>query len=318
MAGDARAGEEAAVLRADQRRRRSHYVVLAAGRDLRARPVATSLPSLTSQGRAATLLQGPRAFGALRLPWFDNRSQHRLIAAHETERENSRWVSPEEYLDAELSSPVRHEYFAGDLYAMSGASRAHNLIAGNLLAALHPHLRGGPCEVYANDMKLRISHLSDTLFYYPDVMVSCAAAGRHEYYCDAPAFIFEVLSPGTEGVDRREKLLVYGRISSLHTYLVVAQNRKEVTVHRRTPPDWWARAEVLGAGDCLMLPEIALSLPLETIYERAWSYVATRRLALRLNPTPLAKTSRSDVATRRRARTARRDCHSLTSPARAS
>ena len=61
-----------------------------------------------------------------------------------------------EYLESEKISSVRHEYLAGYVYAMTGTSAAHNLIAGNVFARLRAHLRGGPCQVLISDMKLRI------------------------------------------------------------------------------------------------------------------------------------------------------------------
>lgn len=81
-------------------------------------------------------------------------------------------LSPEDYLEGEKQSEFRHEYVAGYVYAMTGASEAHNLIAGNLHAALHAHLRGGSCRVFINDMKVRVADA----FYYPDLMVCCDPA----------------------------------------------------------------------------------------------------------------------------------------------
>ncbi len=89
-------------------------------------------------------------------------------------RRPSNWISPEEYLAGELVSPVRHEYFAGEVVAMAGSSVAHNRIVGEIFRALANHLDGTACEAFINDMKARVHKRNDDWFYYPDVMVNCA------------------------------------------------------------------------------------------------------------------------------------------------
>src|SRR5438552_833796 len=109
--------------------------------------------------------------------------------------ESQRWVSPEKYLESELLSKTRSEYFAGEVVAMAGASLNHNRIAGNIHAGLHAHLRGKRCEAFINNMKAHIHERGDDWFYYPDVMVNCDPAGQHKYFCETPSVIIEVLSP---------------------------------------------------------------------------------------------------------------------------
>ncbi len=182
-------------------------------------------------------------------------------------RRPSNWISPEEYLAGELVSEVRHEYFAGEVVAMAGASVAHNIIAGNVFAALHAHLAGNRCIPFINDMKAHVHKRNDDWFYYPDVMVNCDAAGQKEYYCDTPSVIVEVMSPSTERIDRREKRWAYEMIPALHTYVLVAQDRREVTIHRRHGEDW--STEMLPeSGDALQIPELGFSMTLDAIYAR--------------------------------------------------
>src|SRR4051794_40148107 len=95
---------------------------------------------------------------------------------------SSQWISPEEYLEGERSSDIRHEYIDGAVYAMAGASLDHNRIAGNIFGELWNHLRGGPCEVFQNDMKVKVSPES-TLFYYPDAVVACGPNEIARYFC---------------------------------------------------------------------------------------------------------------------------------------
>ncbi|MBA2617877.1 MAG: Uma2 family endonuclease, partial [Rubrobacter sp.] len=108
----------------------------------------------------------------------------------------------------EKTATVRHEYVAGEVYAMTGASRRHNRIAGNVYRRLADAAAGGPCRVYMETVKLRI----EDVFYYPDVMVACGPEPDDPYYEDDPCLVVEVVSPSTETTDRREKLAAYKRI----------------------------------------------------------------------------------------------------------
>jgi Uma2 family endonuclease len=183
-------------------------------------------------------------------------------------RRPSNWISPEDYIAGELTSEVRHEYFAGEVVAMAGASIEHNRIVGEIFRALGNHLEGKRCEALMNDMKTHIQKKEDDWFYYPDVMVNCDPAGQQKYYCDTPSVIVEVMSPTTERIDRREKLMAYELIPSLHTYVLVSQERREVTIHRRTGDDWTTE-RLPENGDALRIPELEFEMPLDAIYARA-------------------------------------------------
>ena len=177
------------------------------------------------------------------------------------------WISPKDYLAAERESDVRHEYFAGEMFAMAGASVAHNRLALEIASALNAHLRGKKCEAFMNDMRAHITRDDDEWYYYPDVMVNCDPAGLHTYFCETPAVIFEVLSPETQSLDRREKRLAYQSLPSLHTSALVAQDKREVTIYRRTP-EGWTRETMTAPEACVEIPEIEFSLPLSAIYAR--------------------------------------------------
>jgi Uma2 family endonuclease len=181
-------------------------------------------------------------------------------------------ISVEDYLEGEQRGEKRHEYIAGAVYAMAGASEEHNTIAANLVAALRPQLRGGPCRVYTSDLKVRLQIAGEDIFYYPDVMVACDPRDTDRYFRRFPKVVIEILSPETERVDRREKLLNYARIETLEEYVLVAQDRVEVTVFRRSN-DW--QAEVLQQPDQqLRLASIGLAIPLRAIYEdvKVWLF----------------------------------------------
>lgn len=172
-------------------------------------------------------------------------------------------LSVDEYLAGEESGELRHEYIDGQIYAMTGASRQHGLIVSNLVAALRPLVRGRGCQLFANDMKVRLRIADQDIFYYPDLLLSCEADDRQTYYCTKPCVIVEVLSGTTERIDRREKFLAYTTLPSLRDYLLVSQARREVWHYRRARE--WA-AEVLTDGD-LGLECLGISLPLDAIYD---------------------------------------------------
>ncbi len=115
-------------------------------------------------------------------------------------------VTVEEYLAGEQDGEVRHEYVAGHVYAMTGASARHALIVGAVFAVLLPRVRELGCQLFTNDMKVHIRSGGDEFFYYPDLLLSCDPDGRAEYYREKPCLLVEVLSEATERIDRREKL----------------------------------------------------------------------------------------------------------------
>ncbi len=178
------------------------------------------------------------------------------------------WVSPEEYIQGELLSEIRHEYFAGELFAIAESSEHHTYIAGNIFGELHGHLSGKKCAPFMNYMKAHVHIAGDDWFYYPDVMVNCDPAGQHKYYCDTPSLIVEVLSPESDMRDRREKRLAYEKIATLQTYALVSQERREVQIFRRKPEGGWTREGLPEAGDSLRFPQLDFALPLDAIYAR--------------------------------------------------
>jgi len=143
-------------------------------------------------------------------------------------------ISVEEYLEGEQHSDILHEYVGGEPYAMVGATVTHNLIAGNIFAALHGHLRGTACRVFAGSMKVRVG--DD--FYYPDVFVTRERVEGERLFQTRPSLIVEVLSPGTELLDMRDKLQAYQRIESLQEYVMVEQDRHELRVVSRIAQGW--------------------------------------------------------------------------------
>jgi len=184
--------------------------------------------------------------------------------AYDASAEHQR-LSVDEYLKFEENSVERHEYIDGTVYAMSGVSESHELIAGNLFAAIHGHLRGGPCKPYKSDFKLRLRIDQRDIFYYPDVMVACSREGIASHYLHYPKLIVEVLSPSTESIDRREKLPSYKQIATVEEYALASQDNAQVTIYRRAQQ--WAPQVHAGCDSTATLHSIGLSLALRQIYE---------------------------------------------------
>jgi Uma2 family endonuclease len=168
-------------------------------------------------------------------------------------------------LEFEEQSPVRHEYVNGAVYAMNGVSVAHARIARELVMTVGGHLRGGPCELFSTDLKLRIRTDTDEVFYYPDMMVACQRDDWGANYVRNPKLVAEILSPSTQHIDRREKAMTYRRIASLEEYVLLAQDDHKVIVHRRA--ENWRPQSYTGPQATVEFRSIGLSVPLVQIYE---------------------------------------------------
>ena len=173
-------------------------------------------------------------------------------------------LSITDYLEGELISEIKHEYINGDIYAMAGAKRAHNLVSGNLFAVLHHHLRGTPCRVFASDMKVGIQTATEDYFYYPDIHVSCEQAGN-THFNSQPKLIIEVLSDSTERKDRAEKFHTYRKLDSLQDYVLVAQDCQRVEIYSRSQA--WDLALFTREDDVFSFESVGLNLTLGQCYQ---------------------------------------------------
>lgn len=176
-------------------------------------------------------------------------------------------VSPAEYLAGERESETKHEYIDGEVYAMAGASEAHNLIVGNLVGELRARLRGKPCRTYPSDMRLQVEETG--LYTYPDVMVACGErrlADEHRDMLLNPKVIIEVLSGSTEANDRGWKWAHYRYLESLAEYVMVSQAEHRVEQYVRQPDGTWLFREHRSLEETLRLPSIGCELPLSEIY----------------------------------------------------
>jgi Uma2 family endonuclease len=129
------------------------------------------------------------------------------------------YLTPQEYLALERQAEYKNEYFAGEMYAMVGASRKHNLIATNIIMLLVQQLKEKPCEVYSSDMRVK-APATDS-YTYPDVVVARVEPEFEDEDVDTllnPILIVEILSSSTASYDRIKKFGYYRTIESLSEY----------------------------------------------------------------------------------------------------
>lgn len=177
--------------------------------------------------------------------------------------------TPEEYLALDRRAAFKSEYVDGEIVAMAGASREHNLIALNIAASLHLQLKGRPCETYMADMRLGVD-VAHT-YAYPDIAVVC---GEPEFLDDShfdvllnPTVVIEVLSPSTEDYDRGRKFARYRRLGTLTDYVLVAQDRPQVEHYTRAGMRW-SLLEYDTPDAVVDMPSIDCRLALADVYAR--------------------------------------------------
>ncbi|MBV9259203.1 MAG: Uma2 family endonuclease [Ktedonobacteraceae bacterium] len=164
----------------------------------------------------------------------------------------------------EKAISVRYEYIDGRLLMLAGGSPDHSIIATNIASILHAALRKTPCTVYNSDIHFK---LSESRYVHPDVTVGCDERDRSKKdNIQYPRLIIEVLSPGTENVDKGEKLEMYLDYPSIEEYILIASQKKIVEVYHRDEDTWVSR--IYKPGSIIHLKSINVSVPFEDIYEK--------------------------------------------------
>jgi len=173
------------------------------------------------------------------------------------------------YLAMERASTLRHEFVGGRVYAMSGGDQRHSRIGVAVVAALADRLydrRDNPCQVFNSDMKVHLANEQD--FVYPDASVTCDERDLADPDADFiryPRLVVEVLSASTQAYDRGAKFELYGERAALRDYVLIETRRQAVEVRSRTADAPWTMA-TYGAGDDVVLPSIALIIPIAAFY----------------------------------------------------
>lgn len=178
-------------------------------------------------------------------------------------------LTPTEYLAFERKSETKHEYYAGQIYPMAGATERHNLISLNAGSELRVQLRKRPYRVYVSDMRVKISETG--LYTYPDVTVVSGEPQFEGTQADVllnPIVIIEVLSKSTEVYDRGKKFEHYRTISTLKEYLLVAQDSYHIEHFVRQADGQWLFSETKGLHKTVHLSTINCDLQLEEVYDK--------------------------------------------------
>lgn len=172
-----------------------------------------------------------------------------------------------EYVALERASETKHEFVEGELYAMAGGKKAHNLVCANVLASLVYALADRPCLAFGSDMRVKTGNGKGT---YPDVSALCGEPRFSDDEEDEllnPSVIIEVLSPTTEAYDRGEKFDHYRTIDSLRTYVLLSSERRHVDVFQRAEGGEWS-FQAYGPGESLPLPSIGVSVAVDEAYRK--------------------------------------------------
>jgi Uma2 family endonuclease len=179
------------------------------------------------------------------------------------------FITPPEYLALEREVEYRSEYLNGEIFSMTGASRKHNLVSTNIVVALGQQLRGKPCEVYASEMRVKVT--ATGLYTYPDIVVVCGEPKFEDEHLDTllnPTLLAEILSQSTERYDRIANSSYYRTLESLTEHLLVAQEEYRVEQYVRQADNQWILFDYRSLDSVIELESIGCSLRLRDIYDK--------------------------------------------------
>ena len=178
-------------------------------------------------------------------------------------------LTPQEYLALERKAEYKSEYFDGEVFATSGASRAHSLVVGNVVRTLGNQALGRDCNVYPSDLRVKIERTGK--YVYPDVVITCGQEQFEDEELDTllnPVLIVEVLSDSTEAYDRGKKFEHYQFIESLAEYVLIAQDHARVEQYAKQKDGTWAYSDSRSPADVVHLAAIGCEMVLEDVYAK--------------------------------------------------
>ena len=199
-------------------------------------------------------------------------------------------MTPEEYLKQERKAPFKSEYYAGEVFAMAGASPRHTLIVANTVYRFVGQLKGRRCTVHPTDLRVKVPPTG--LYTYPDIVVMCGTPRYDDRQKDTllnPNVLVDVLSDSTEAFDRGQKFAMYRSLKSLTDYLLVAQNEAMIEHFMRRPNGQWILSDYQGMEATVTLASISCSLPLADVYDKVEFDEETAFPKLRLIKEPEAE-----------------------------
>lgn len=178
------------------------------------------------------------------------------------------YVSPEKYLEIERVSQEKHEYYNGEIFAMSGASKEHNIIAKNINTLVLPFLKGKSCDMFGSDLRVHIP--KNSLFTYPDFTIICGKWETTDNEKDTvtnPSVLVEILSKSTKDYDRGTKFNLYRNIKTLKEYILIDSTKVSVEIFLKQENQKWILSEFKNLSDSFIISTIGLSLMLKDLYE---------------------------------------------------
>ena len=173
----------------------------------------------------------------------------------------------QEYIEFEETSPIRHEFYKGKLYAMAGTSDSHNDVVNNIVASMRPAFKKKGCRVYSESVKVEID--DDEHYTYPDVFITCHLEDKKSSYIKRyPSLIIEVLSKSTAEYDRTDKFQKYQKVPSIQHYMLVDSRKVFVELFSRSENQKiWSYQSFDKITDVVSFPDLDFSISLEAIYE---------------------------------------------------
>ena len=181
---------------------------------------------------------------------------------------NYKSISQEKYLETEREALDKHEYYQGEVFAMSGASAKHNRIFTNFFTDIGSKLKGKGCVPYSSDLRIHIP--KNTLYTYPDISIICGELELTDDKFDTatnPSVIIELLSKSTRNYDKGEKFTLYRDIDSLQEYILVDTEKIYVEKHIRNADNSWQLTDYKSLENSFTISTINLSFLLKDIYE---------------------------------------------------
>lgn len=179
----------------------------------------------------------------------------------------TRKLTATEYLAIEERAERKSEFYDGEMFAMAGASREHNILTRNLVIELGSRLKGGPCHVFVADQRVKVTRTG--LYTYPDVLVVCGPpeyAAENRNTLTNPKVVFEVLSDDTEQYDRTTKFRHYKRLPSVAEYVLVSQHTPLVERFVRAASGRWEQEDFVGLDAALSLATLPAEVPMAEVY----------------------------------------------------
>jgi len=177
------------------------------------------------------------------------------------------YISPEEYLEQERAGTEKHEYYEGEIYAMSGASLKHNKVFSNLFTDIGYRLKGKGCVPYGSDLRIHVP--KNTLYTYPDISIICGEPKLTDDKFDTatnPSVIIEILSQSTRNYDSIEKFSLYREIETLQEYILVDSQKIHIEKYIRNADNTWQLTDHNSMKENLVISVVNISISIEDIY----------------------------------------------------